>query len=211
MPIQWEIHAFVQRTEGSCSAVVTMARNGDAFVQQPGRIAGIRPIGCQGWWNEHHVRRRPLFAGGHMSFHSTRGASRAVALACGLSVAAATSTVLAQTPPAPDQTLEEVVVTGSRIARPNLESPVPVTTVTADELFETGSTSVGDLLNDLPALRSTFSQSNSTPLSRHHRPQPARSARTRHAAHAGAGQRPASRGLRHSRQRGVAGREYVSE
>lgn len=58
--------------------------------------------------------------------------------------------------------VEEVIVTGSRIARPNLESSVPVTTVTGEELFETGNTSVGDLLNDLPAMRSTFSQSNST-------------------------------------------------
>ena len=58
--------------------------------------------------------------------------------------------------------MDEVVVTGSRIARPNLESPVPVTTVSSEELFQTGTTSVGDLLNDLPALRSTFSQSNSS-------------------------------------------------
>ena len=97
-----------------------------------------------------------------MSSLQSRGLRRAVALACGISAAATTSTVLAQAPPADDQGLEEVIVTGSRIARPNLESPVPVTTVTADEIFETGSTSVGDLLNDLPALRSTFSQSNST-------------------------------------------------
>jgi outer membrane receptor protein involved in Fe transport len=97
-----------------------------------------------------------------MTSHRTRGASRAVLLACGLFAAATTTVALAQEPPATDQTLEEVVVTGSRIIRPNLESPVPVTTVAADEIFETGSTSVGDLLNDLPALRSTFSQSNST-------------------------------------------------
>jgi outer membrane receptor protein involved in Fe transport len=57
---------------------------------------------------------------------------------------------------------DEVVVTGSRIARPNLESSVPVTTVSGEELFQTGNTAVGDLLNDLPALRSTFSQSNSS-------------------------------------------------
>jgi outer membrane receptor protein involved in Fe transport len=97
-----------------------------------------------------------------MTFHRTRGASRAAVLVCGVSAAATTSSVLAQAPPPPDQSLEEVVVTGSRIARPNLESAVPVTTVTANEIYETGSTSVGDLLNDLPALRSTFSQSNST-------------------------------------------------
>jgi outer membrane receptor protein involved in Fe transport len=58
--------------------------------------------------------------------------------------------------------LQEVVVTGSRIARPNLESTVPVVSISGDQLFETGNTSVGDLLNDLPALRSTFAQSNSS-------------------------------------------------
>ena len=59
-------------------------------------------------------------------------------------------------------TLQEIVVTGSRIARPNLESTVPVTTISADEFKETGNTSIGDLLNELPSLRSTFSQSNSS-------------------------------------------------
>ena len=57
---------------------------------------------------------------------------------------------------------ETIVVTGSRIARPNLESPVPVTAISGDEFFETGRVSVGDVLNELPALRSTFSQANST-------------------------------------------------
>ena len=57
---------------------------------------------------------------------------------------------------------EAIVVTGSRIRRPNLESTVPVTSIGGEEFFETGQTSVGDVLNELPALRSTFSQSNST-------------------------------------------------
>src|SRR5688500_3527620 len=34
-----------------------------------------------------------------------------------------------------------IVVTGSRIRRPNLESVVPVTSVTGEEFFETGQTS----------------------------------------------------------------------
>lgn len=61
-----------------------------------------------------------------------------------------------------DQEGRSIVVTGSRIARPNLESPVPVTSITAAELTEQGDVNVGDALNDLPSLRSTFSQSNST-------------------------------------------------
>jgi len=55
-----------------------------------------------------------------------------------------------------------IVVTGSRISRPSLDSPVPVTSLSGQTFFETGSTSIGDVLNELPALRSTFSQSNST-------------------------------------------------
>lgn len=55
-----------------------------------------------------------------------------------------------------------IVVTGSRIRQPNLESANPIAVVTGTEIFETGGISVGDLLNDLPQLRSTFSQQNST-------------------------------------------------
>jgi outer membrane receptor protein involved in Fe transport len=59
-------------------------------------------------------------------------------------------------------TSDEIIVTGSRIRRPNLESAVPITSISGEEFFETGQTSIGDTLNELPALRSTFSQSNST-------------------------------------------------
>ena len=55
---------------------------------------------------------------------------------------------------------EGIVVTGSRIRRPNLESAVPILSVGGEEFFQTGQTAVGDVLNELPALRSTFSQSN---------------------------------------------------
>lgn len=55
-----------------------------------------------------------------------------------------------------------IVVTGSRIRQPNLESANPIAVVTGAEIFETGGISVGDLLNELPQLRSTFSQQNST-------------------------------------------------
>jgi outer membrane receptor protein involved in Fe transport len=82
------------------------------------------------------------------------------------------STAWAQTPApkaqtADDETDEEeaskpIVVTGSRIARPTLESDVPLTSVTVDDLTATGDVSLGDALNDLPSLRSTFSSGNST-------------------------------------------------
>ncbi|WP_225421469.1 TonB-dependent receptor domain-containing protein [Sphingomonas parva] len=57
---------------------------------------------------------------------------------------------------------DQIVVTGSRINRPNLDSTVPITSVGAEELTQRGDVSLGDALNELPSLRSTYSQSNST-------------------------------------------------
>ncbi|WP_022671698.1 TonB-dependent receptor domain-containing protein [Novosphingopyxis baekryungensis] len=55
-----------------------------------------------------------------------------------------------------------IVVTGTRIQRPNLDSPNPVTSLSLGEIQSTGEVNLGDALNDLPSLRSTFSQQNST-------------------------------------------------
>ena len=44
---------------------------------------------------------------------------------------------------------------------PPLSSSVPLTSVTATDLLSSGNVSLGDALNDLPSLRSTYSQSNS--------------------------------------------------
>ncbi len=53
-----------------------------------------------------------------------------------------------------------ITVTGSRIRRPNLDSAVPVTSIGGDEFIQQGDTNVGETLNELPQLRSTFSQQN---------------------------------------------------
>ncbi|MFL6725843.1 MAG: TonB-dependent receptor domain-containing protein [Sphingomicrobium sp.] len=55
-----------------------------------------------------------------------------------------------------------ITVTGTRIRRPNLESPLPVTSIGGQEFFQTGNVSVGDKLAELPSIRSTFTQANST-------------------------------------------------
>jgi outer membrane receptor protein involved in Fe transport len=57
---------------------------------------------------------------------------------------------------------QSIVVTGSRIARPNVTSTMPITSITGQELEQTAQVAIGDVLNELPQLRSTFSQSNST-------------------------------------------------
>ena len=53
-----------------------------------------------------------------------------------------------------------ITITGSRIKRPNLESTVPVTSLQGEQFFQRGQTNIGDALNDLPQLRSTFAQQN---------------------------------------------------
>lgn len=76
---------------------------------------------------------------------------------------AQTTPTPAPTPAAADKEEEPTVtVTGSRIGRAALDSPAPITSVAASDLFDRGQINVGDALNDLPQLRSTFSQANST-------------------------------------------------
>lgn len=53
-----------------------------------------------------------------------------------------------------------IVVTGSRISRPNIDSAIPIASINGEEFFQQGQNSVGDTLNDLPQLRSTFAQQN---------------------------------------------------
>lgn len=57
---------------------------------------------------------------------------------------------------------ESIVVTGSRIRRPNIESGAPIVSVSGAEFFQTGKVSIGDVLNELPQLRNTYNQQNST-------------------------------------------------
>lgn len=59
--------------------------------------------------------------------------------------------------------IEEIVVTGSRIARlSGMDTPTPLTAVTSEEIEASGAVNLGDFLNEMPALRSTFSLNNSS-------------------------------------------------
>jgi outer membrane receptor protein involved in Fe transport len=53
-----------------------------------------------------------------------------------------------------------IVVTGSRIRRPNLESTNPITSVGGESLLKQGQNNVGEALNELPQLRTSVAQSN---------------------------------------------------
>ena len=79
--------------------------------------------------------------------HYALWASAATAATGGLSVQAA------------DENIQEVVVTGSRIAQPNLTTTSPVTQVTDKDIATQGVTRVEDLLNQLPQ---AFAAQNAT-------------------------------------------------
>jgi len=64
--------------------------------------------------------------------------------------------------PEADESDGAIVVTGSRIRRPNIESVVPIASVAGVEFFETGQIAIGESLNELPQLRSTLGQQQST-------------------------------------------------
>ncbi len=69
---------------------------------------------------------------------------------------------LVETEDGAPQDINAIIVTGSRIVRPNVDAANPVTTITLRDITSTGEVNIGDALNDLPSLRSTFSQQNST-------------------------------------------------
>ena len=59
-------------------------------------------------------------------------------------------TAVGAAPALAQESLGEIVVTGSRIAKPNLESTTPVTQVTAQDVVTQGVTRIEDLVNQLP-------------------------------------------------------------
>ena len=60
-----------------------------------------------------------------------------------------------------DVNSEIIIVTGSRIARPDLAASVPVSVVTQDSIQATGAANVQDVLVDLPSVGSNISRSSS--------------------------------------------------
>ena len=87
-----------------------------------------------------------------MRTHLFRRRLLATTIVGGALVAAAP--VMAQASQTPDNaeptTVGEIVVTGSRIARPNQDSPVPVSVITAQHIEATGQMNTGDILRTLP-------------------------------------------------------------
>lgn len=80
---------------------------------------------------------------------------------CGIAatgvILAAQTAVAQDAPTEAEEDASAIVVTGSRIARPELESAAPVTTLSSDILTESGNTAAGDIIQYIPALFSSTS------------------------------------------------------
>ena len=68
--------------------------------------------------------------------------------------------VCAQTPP---QDIEQIIVTGSRIARPDFESASPIVSITADAFARTSSTSVDTVVSQLPQFTPDVTSTSNNP------------------------------------------------
>jgi outer membrane receptor protein involved in Fe transport len=91
--------------------------------------------------------------------------ARAVKRALLLSLASAAGATAPQAfaaDAAPDDSSQTIVVTGSRIATPELESPVPVTIVSDQAIQSSGQVNISDVLRELPSVgTSALSTTNS--------------------------------------------------
>ena len=83
---------------------------------------------------------------------SRNGLLSTSAIATTVSLLASGSVFAQDVPTNPVATVDEIVVTGSRIPRPNLEQPTPVSTVSREAIENAGTQNLGDILAELPAL-----------------------------------------------------------
>jgi outer membrane receptor protein involved in Fe transport len=89
------------------------------------------------------------------------GTASALAIISGLA-----PPVLAQTTPpaqaAQAPSIEEIVVTGSRIVRNGYEAPTPVSIVSAEQMQQSGVTQLADFVNQLPSLSGSTTRNDVT-------------------------------------------------
>ena len=94
--------------------------------------------------------RRWLFIRGYTVKNTRISNLKYAAAPLALGLALISTPSFAQDAVAEEETAEAIIVTGSRIARPDLESVSPLTTVTSEQIELTGTVTVESLINDLP-------------------------------------------------------------
>ncbi|MGC3982160.1 MAG: TonB-dependent receptor [Steroidobacteraceae bacterium] len=87
--------------------------------------------------------------------------SSAMAIAMSLFPAAAGLAQTAQADVGDDSALEEIVVTGTRLASPNFTSPTPVQVLSQETIQQRAPTAIADVINEIPAFRISRSAAGS--------------------------------------------------
>lgn len=89
---------------------------------------------------------------------------RAVAAAAGFLCVVASTAISAQETAAEsaESKVEEVVITGSRIARPGFESPTPLTVLSAEDLAKTAITNIGQIATQIPSFQAVNTPTGSS-------------------------------------------------
>ncbi|MBS0432878.1 MAG: TonB-dependent receptor [Proteobacteria bacterium] len=133
-------------------ALDALARQtGAQFIYDAGQLQGVHTSGAQGTFTTEQALNRLLQGSG---FAAKQDGSGAMVI-----VKATQPAPRASQPPPPlaptnqsaanPQTLQEVVVTGSRIPRAQVEGPAPVVTITAQDIQQRGFASVPDIMTSL--------------------------------------------------------------
>lgn len=78
-----------------------------------------------------------------------------------LGVALISAPAVAQDAPAGDEAEDTIVVTGSRIARPELEGSSPVQVLSESSILQQGSQNISDILNEMPSVGTGIGRTNS--------------------------------------------------
>lgn len=130
------------------TALDTLARQtGVQFVYSADQLAGLRTRGAHGNLSAQQALG-DLLAG--TGYHARRDASGAVVIVKDAAKPPAPATAApAPSSAPPPRTLQEVVVTGSRIPRSQIEGPAPVVTITAQDIQRRGFANVPDLMTSL--------------------------------------------------------------
>ncbi|HJR11725.1 MAG TPA: TonB-dependent receptor [Rhodanobacteraceae bacterium] len=131
------------------TALDTLAhQTGMQFVYSADQLDGLRTRGAHGQLAPQQALAELLIGTG---FHARRDPSGAMVIVkdAARQAAPASSAPAANVEGQPPRTLQEVVVTGSRIPRSQIEGPAPVVAITAQDIQQRGFANVADIMTSL--------------------------------------------------------------
>ncbi|MFN3582325.1 TonB-dependent receptor plug domain-containing protein [Phenylobacterium sp.] len=86
----------------------------------------------------------------------------ALAVSCGAAFAQSAETTAAAAAPVGESNLEELIVTGSRVARDGYDAPTPVNVMGTEEIKAAAAANIADFVNTLPSVAGSSTAANSS-------------------------------------------------